>query len=224
MRAAFVVGDRVNLIDDDRGARAQMLAALLGGEPGMYSRFGRRDQGCVAASSAWRAAPLRACRRSAPRPAQGAQIPTLQRQLLISRSGVSKIFLDVVRERLQRRNVTPLGSQPRRPSMSALRISPSTADEKCGQRLAPTRSARRSAPASPPESRASPAPGARSALKKRRTKPLPAPAACAHLRLSGTERSGRFSGTGVTGDNIRLFYQRIFVLLRPRAGSSLRDA
>ena len=37
----------------------------------------------------------------------------------------------------------------------------------------------------------------------------------AHLRLSGTKRSGRFSGTGVTGDNIRLFYRESSFLLRP---------
>ena len=47
---------------------------------------------------------------------------------------------------------------------------------------------------------------------------------CAHVRLSGTERSGRFSGTGVTGDNIRLFYRESSFLLRPRVWKQLRDA
>jgi hypothetical protein len=38
------------------------------------------------------------------------------------------------------------------------------------------------------------------------------------------ERSGRFSGTGVTGDNIRLFYLESSFLLRPQAGGLHRDA
>ena len=37
----------------------------------------------------------------------------------------------------------------------------------------------------------------------------------AHWRLSGMQRSGRYSETGITGDNIRLFYRGFSFLLRP---------
>ena len=134
MRAAFVVGDRVNLIDDDRVHAPQMLAALLGGEQDVQ-RFGRRDQ------DVWRrlqhGAPLRCGRVAGPHrgPHRGAQIPTLQRQLLNLPQWRLQIFLDVVRERLQRRNVHHLGLAAEA-AFDRLADQPVNADEKCGQRLA----------------------------------------------------------------------------------------
>ena len=108
MAAALVRRERVDLVDDHRARRRQHRAAGLGAEQDV-ERFRRRDDDVRRPPAhALRARPA-ACRRCAP--ACGSRRPAGPARASSSRmpaSGASRLLLDVVRQRLQRRDVDDL--------------------------------------------------------------------------------------------------------------------
>ena len=108
MRAALVRRDRVDLVDDD-GLRGRQHAAAR-----IRSRAGCRaipasSRGCAAAGGACGRARPTACRRCAP--SCGSRLragpaPAMPRGC--RRAGASRFLLDVVRQRLQRRDIDDL--------------------------------------------------------------------------------------------------------------------
>ena len=136
MRAALVVGDGVNFVDDDGFDGAENFAALRGGEQNV-ERFGRGDQNVRRACSMAR----RSCIERVAGAHGGANLrhqeAALAGELQNFAERSFEIFLNVVAERLERRDVEDFGVVGQFP---AERFAHEAVDasEKCGERFART--------------------------------------------------------------------------------------
>ena len=187
MRSALVVGDGVNFIDNHRLNIAQNRAALIRGQQNV-KRLRRGDQnvrrplqhgaplGHQRVAGADRGANLRH------------QQPALARHRENFPQRHLKIFLNVVAQRLQRRNVEDFGAV-RQIARQRLAHQPINAGEKCSQRFARARGRG--------DQRGAPGQNVRPALLLRlgrRAKPLHKPLRHQRMGPGQRGRKGRHSG------------------------------
>ncbi len=136
MRAALVVGHSVDLVDDDCVHAAQMLTALLRREQDVQ-RFGRGDQDVRRGLQHRAALGRRRVARPDSRAHRRAQVAALEGELLNFAQGGFQVLLNVVGERLERRNINHLGLTAEAP-FDRLADQSVDADEERRERLART--------------------------------------------------------------------------------------
>ena len=186
MRAALVRRDRVDLVDDDRSRGRQHAAARFGAEQDV-ERFRRGDEDVRRAAAHALRARLRAYRRCAPsvRISTSGR-PCARKASRMPASGASRLSLDVVRQRLQRRDVDDLRLVRERPS------SPCRTRSSIAARKPPASCPIRSAPRS---ARCRPALIAGQASRLRRRRRGGSCAQTKRRRRDGTTRTELFTET-----------------------------
>ena len=171
MRAALVAGDRVDLVDDHRAQLAERRAPAHGRQQD-EQRLRRGDQDVRRLASPSSRARRPACRRCAPRRgSRGTSRRSRAARAASSRERRLEVALDVVRQRLERRDVEDRRVVRQR-RLEAAPHELVEAREERGERLAASRSAPRSARLRPRAIRGQPSRcGAVGAPKRSRNHP-----------------------------------------------------